>query len=275
MSHMCGTTCKRKQTPPVPCATCGLNGGSRRPHATPQQIGAAVDMYFDGLSYKRVAENIEEYFGRKTNAVTIMRWVHDYADRAHEIVHDTKTPTGPEWVADEIVVRVGGRKYWLFNVMDAKTRFVLAAHLSPQRTARAAATALALTRDRAADPPNVVKTDGLPSYGRGVRTAFPTHGVKHVVSQGIRAVINNNLSEGCRARSETGTRRCAAFRLRTRARPTSTALCCTTTTSGRTAESATSRPPAPPALISRSTTGRTSPACRRPQRERVTGLTIT
>ena len=93
MSHMCGTTCKRKQTPPVPCATCGLNGGSRRPHATPQQIGAAVDMYFDGLSYRRVAENIEEYFGRKTNAVTIMRWVHDYADRAHEIVHDTKIPT--------------------------------------------------------------------------------------------------------------------------------------------------------------------------------------
>ena len=152
-------------------------------------------MYFDGLSYRRVAENIEGYFGRKTNAVTIMRWVHDYADRAHEIVHDTKIPTGPEWVADEIVVRVGGRKYWLFNVMDAKTRFVLAAHLSPQRTARAAAAALALARDRAANPPDVVKTDGLPSYGRGVRTAFPTHGVKHVVSQGIRAVINNNLSE--------------------------------------------------------------------------------
>ena len=195
MSHMCGTTCKRKQTPPVPCATCGLNGGSKRPHATPQQVGAAVDMYFDGLSYRRVAENVEHYFGRKTNPVTVMRWVHDSADRAHEIVHDTKIHTGPEWVADEIVVRVGGRKYWLFNVMDAKTRFVLAAHLSPQRTARAAATALALARDRAATPPNMVKTDGLPSYRRGIRTAFPTHDVKHVVSQGIRAVINNNLSE--------------------------------------------------------------------------------
>ena len=28
-----------------------------------------------------------------------------------------------------------------------------------------------------------------------MRRAFPTHPVKHVVSQGIRAVINNNLSE--------------------------------------------------------------------------------
>ena len=33
------------------------------------------------------------------------------------------------------------------------------------------------------------------STSAGIRTAFPTHGVKHVVSQGIRAVINNNLSE--------------------------------------------------------------------------------
>ena len=39
-----------------------------------------------------------------------------------------------------MVVNVGGKKYWLFNVMDSKTRFLLAAYLSPVRTARAAAT---------------------------------------------------------------------------------------------------------------------------------------
>ncbi len=64
MGHLCGPTCKRKQTPPIPCATCGHAGSKPRGHATPQQIGAAVDMYFDGLSYRRVAENVEEYFGR-------------------------------------------------------------------------------------------------------------------------------------------------------------------------------------------------------------------
>ena len=40
-----------------------------------------------------------------------------------------------------------------------------------------------------------IKTDGLPSYRQGVKTAFPVNPVKHVVSQGIRAEINNNLSE--------------------------------------------------------------------------------
>lgn len=36
--------------------------------------------------------------------------------------------------ADEVVVRVGGRQFWLFNVMDSKTRYILAAYLSKRRT---------------------------------------------------------------------------------------------------------------------------------------------
>ena len=195
MSHNCGSTCKRKTG--ESCATCRVGGGGyiHRPHATPAQIGAAVDMYFDGLSYRRVAENVDEHFGRPTNPATVYRWVQEQTGRANDIVRDLKLDTGPEWVADELTVNVGGEQYWLFNVMDAKTRCILSAYLSPERTTRAAQTALALARERSANPPERIKTDGLRSYQQAVRGAFPTHPVKHVVSQGIRAQINNNMSE--------------------------------------------------------------------------------
>ena len=167
----------------------------RRQHATPVEIGAAVDMYFDGLSYRRTAENIGDYFHRPTNAATVYRWVNEQTAKAKAIVEETKIDAGPEWVADEVAVKVGGKQYWLFNVMDSKTRFVLAAYLSPERTTRAAATAMTLARERAGNPPVTIKTDGLRSYREGLKTAFRVHPVKHVVSQGIRAEINNNLSE--------------------------------------------------------------------------------
>ena len=205
MGHMCGKSCKRKQDPPIPCAVCPLNGGrhptavglaqGRIPHATAHQVGMAVDMYFDGLSYRRTAENIGTYTGRPTTAAAVYNWVKKESKQANEFLADVKIPTGGEWVADELAVKVGGRQMWLFNVMDADTRFLLAAHLSPTRTSRAAATAMAMARDRAAQAPQVVKTDGLASYNQGIRNAFPGHQVKHLVSQGIRAVINNNLSE--------------------------------------------------------------------------------
>ena len=201
MGHRCGSGCKRKMG--LRCDMCRRPGGTSstvtvdvaRHHATPKEVGAAVDMYFDGLSYRRTAENIGEYFDHPTNASTVYRWVKEQTKRAKDVTDNLKVNTGDEWVGDEMQVTVGGEKYWLFNVMDSKTRFILAAHLSPERTTRAAATAMAMARQRAEHPPKVVKTDGLASYQEGVKRAFMVDDVKHVVSQGIRAEINNNLSE--------------------------------------------------------------------------------
>ena len=194
MGHKCGSGCKRKTG--VACATCRHSGTlSPTRHAAPNEVAAAVDMYFDGLSYRAVARNMGDHFNLETGPTTVHRWVQDYSQQATEIAKDYPLPTGSEWVADEVEVKVGGQRYWLFNVMDAASRFVLAAHLSPERTTRAAATAMAMARERAANPPETIKTDGLRSYREGVARAFPTHPVKHVVSEGIRAKINNNLSE--------------------------------------------------------------------------------
>ena len=201
MGHNCGTTCKRKTG--ERCDTCRLPGGGahtapvviHRGHATPQEKGAAVDMYIDGLSYRKTAVNVESYFGRPTTAQTVYRWVRELTQKANAVLEGQKIDTGPEWVADEHQVTVGGEKYWVFNVMDSKTRFLLSVHLSRERTTRAAATALAKAREQAANPPREVKTDGLTSYQTAMKIAFPLWQVKHVVSQGIRARINNNLSE--------------------------------------------------------------------------------
>ena len=157
--------------------------------------GAAADMYFDGASYRRTAENMREYFGRDTDPTVVYKWVRALSKRADTVLRSMKADTGGVWVADEVAVKVGGKNYWLFNVMDSDTRFLLLAYLSPTRTTRATATALAMARQRSNIPPRQLKTDGLASYRDAVPRAFPTHPVKPVVSKGIRAEINNNFSE--------------------------------------------------------------------------------
>ena len=78
-----------------------------------------------------------------------------------------KVTTGNAWVADKVVAKVGGKNHRLFNVTDSDNRLVPAAYLPPARTARAAATSLAMARERADHPPRQIKTDGLPSYAPG------------------------------------------------------------------------------------------------------------
>ena len=105
-----------------------------------------------------------------------------------------KADVGDHWVADELVLKVGGRKYWCWNVMDKDTRYALAARLSSSRDTYDAIAVFEKALANAARPPTKITTDGLGSYVDAVRAVFP-NGTKHEVSDGIYEEVNNNLSE--------------------------------------------------------------------------------
>ena len=92
---------------------------------------------------RRITGNMEQYFGRETGSTGVYRWVRELTEKADSVVNPMQVAAAGVWVADEVAVNVESKKYWLFNVMDSDTRFVLAAYLSPARTTRAAATASA------------------------------------------------------------------------------------------------------------------------------------
>lgn len=241
MRRLCGATCKRKTG--QPCRTCRSAGAVRivqlddrgKPihprngqlrHATPHEKGAAVDMRFDGVSYRKTAQNMKRYFGRETNPPTICRWVRELTAKADSPLKPVEVRAGDVRVADEVAINVGEQNCRLFNAMDSDSRFLLAAHLSPERTTRAAATALALARERAANLPSKCNTTV------GIET--PRRCVDYAVGRGlvwmrrspplccaIRTWYSRTLSSGCNpldvspCRRIWGIRRCGALRWRT------------------------------------------------------------
>ena len=66
---------------------------------------------------------------------------------------------GDTWVADEMQVTVGGEKYWNWNVMDEKTRYILATHLSKERNMRAAEAVMEKAAAASDTEPKTNKTD--------------------------------------------------------------------------------------------------------------------
>ena len=114
------------------------------------------------------------------------------ADAVQEMA-DHPAQTGPEWVADEMMLAVGGQKMWNWNVMDAKTRYILASYLSPRRNTDAATRALRKAARFAANPPERIRTDKLGSYTEAIKRLFPK--AEHIQSEGITAAVHNNLSE--------------------------------------------------------------------------------
>ena len=161
---------------------------------TPEQTGAAVSMFYSGMSYKQIAEGIEQTFDvNEPSKSTIYEWVRDYTHKAVDEMDDHPARTSGHWVADEMMVVVGGEKYWNWNVMDSETRYILASYLSKNRDTRAATAVMRKATKASAEPPKTIKTDKWRAYNRAIANVFPD--AKHVKSEGLTAELNNNQSE--------------------------------------------------------------------------------
>ena len=163
--------------------------------APSNHIGAAIDLFYSGMSYKQMAEFMaKSYDIPEPSKETLYSWVRDYTDAAVEEMSQHPAQTSRHWVADEMQVKVGGEQLWNWNVMDAETRYILASHLSPNRDKRAAVAVGRKAAEAADEPPKTVKTDQLASYPQAIKDVFPE--AIHIQSQGgIRAFTNNNRSE--------------------------------------------------------------------------------
>ena len=157
-------------------------------------MGSAIRDFYTGKSYKQIAEGLEdEYDIPEPSKATIYEWVKDYTDEAKEQTADLKAEVGDTWVADEMAVRVGSWQMWNWNVMDSKTRYILASHLSRHRTGKVATATMEKAKAAAGRDPKVIKTDKLRSYDKAIKQVFPN--TKHVKGEGLTAEINNNMSE--------------------------------------------------------------------------------
>ncbi|MDE2687810.1 MAG: IS6 family transposase [Chloroflexota bacterium] len=171
--------------------TSGKTANRRFP---PEVTGAAVRMFYSGMSYKRIAEHIEDLYDvKEPSKATIYEWVRDYTREAVDEMEAHPAHTSGHWVADEMVVWVGGEKYWNWNVMDSETRYILASHLSKRRDTRAANAVMRKAKAAAADSPKSIKTDKWRAYRSAIGNVFPD--AKHVKSEGLAAELNNNQSE--------------------------------------------------------------------------------
>lgn len=150
------------------CRTCGsrfthsLGFGGR--HADAKTIALALDLYFRGLSTRKVRDHLAEANGVKVDHVTIYRWVVQFGRIAAACMDAQGAQTGARWHVDETVVKVDGEARYLWNVLDADSRFLLATHVSANRSMANTRAPLHKAKAVASQRPTQVFTDGMMAY---------------------------------------------------------------------------------------------------------------
>jgi len=159
-----------------------------------EQISTAVAMYYDGVSLEAISRQLTHIYGNYTSDATVYDWITRFTKEAIEVSNDYKPTVGGKWIADETVILVNGKKYWLFDVLDSRTRFLLATHLSKARTVEDVQSVMREAYQKAGRLPKVILTDGLNSYVDGIRLTFGDK-VKHVQTKPFTEGTNTNLIE--------------------------------------------------------------------------------
>jgi len=155
------------------------------------QIGATLSMYYRGMSIDEIRQHLDQQYNNRPSGSTIYGWICRFTDEATEKARFYKPNVGDVWIADETILNIGGKKVWFWDIIDVKTRFLLASHMSFQRTAQHARILVEKASSRAGKAPKVVITDKLFAYLDGIEMAFGAD----VQSKGFSVQPNTNMIE--------------------------------------------------------------------------------
>ena len=157
-------------------------------------ISAALSCYFGGMPLDSIQRHLQQQFGIYYSEMGIYNWVKRFSKEAVDRIKNFKPITGDTWIADETVLKVGGKKVWFFDVIDAKTRYLLASRLAQSRTIKEAALVMNEAKRTAGKSPKRIITDRLAAYIDGIEYVFGGS-AKHVQSKPFTDVDSTNIIE--------------------------------------------------------------------------------
>lgn len=127
-------------------------------------VSSALNLYYEGLSVKEIRRHLKQEHDHAPSTATIYEWVMKFTQYATDSIKDTKPKVGDTWIADETVLKIEGNNVWLWDIIDTKTRYLLATRISRSRTTRDAQILIDRAIKTAGKEPKTVVTDKLASY---------------------------------------------------------------------------------------------------------------
>ncbi len=124
----------------------------------------------------------------------IYNWVKRFSKEAIDRVKDFQPIVGDTFIADETCLKVGGKNIWFWDVIDAKTRYLLASRLSEARTIKDAALVMREALRKAGKAPKRIITDRLAAYIDGIELVFGAD-TEHIQSKPFTDVNSTNIIE--------------------------------------------------------------------------------
>ncbi|MBU2616969.1 MAG: DDE-type integrase/transposase/recombinase [Nanoarchaeota archaeon] len=187
------------------CNDCGKrfvqDDGFFRMRNNPQKITLCLDLFYRGVSTRKVQEHLQAFYPHNSSHKTIYEWVIKYAQKISKFTDNLKLNVGKELQIDEMEYgrrkhhrRKGVDRNWFIDAIDCQTRFMVSSEYVKQRKQKEIKKVLARAKKNTSEQFKIISSDGLLAYPRAVKSSFGYHRfqrgeIKH-------QIINASKDEG-------------------------------------------------------------------------------
>jgi putative transposase len=167
-------------------STKTLYAGHRFP---PELISYTVWLYYRFPLSLRMVEEMLAFRGIEVSHETIRQWGLKFGQEFANLIRRRLPRPGDKWHLDEVVLKIAGRKHYLWRAVD-QHGVVLDVLVQSRRDKKAAKRLLRKLLKRQCRAPRVMITDKLGSYGAAKKEIMP--GVEHRQHKGLNNRAENS-----------------------------------------------------------------------------------
>jgi transposase-like protein len=166
------------------CKDCGkyftIDDCFFRMRNNPQKITCALDLFYNGVSTRKVQSHFKAFYPHNSSWVSIYSWIVKYSKIMHKFTDKLKLNVGAEVQVDEVEYqrrishfqKRGTQTNYFVDSIDTTTRFMVASEYCNSRAGKGIKAVIQKAKDKTGNQIQILTTDGYNAYIDSVKKVF-------------------------------------------------------------------------------------------------------
>lgn len=166
------------------CKSCSyrftIDDGFFRMRNTPTKITQSVDLFYRGVSTRKVQEHLAIFHPHNASHMSVYNWVVKYSKMISKFTNKLKVNVGVETQIDEIEfhrrkshkAKLGTEKNFFIDSICPETKFMISSEYSKTRGSQNIKAVVKRIKERTDDQIQMATTDGWNAYGKVIKKVW-------------------------------------------------------------------------------------------------------
>ncbi|MBI4159300.1 IS1/IS6 family transposase [Candidatus Woesearchaeota archaeon] len=151
-----------------------VDDGFYRMRNNPQKITQSIDLFYKGISTRKVQEHLGVFYIHNSSNVSIYNWITKYSEMVGQYVDKINTTSSKQIQVDEMEFFTKGKPTWFIDSIDPESRYMIASGFFKNRGIEEIKEVLKLAKSKD-NKISHVTTDGFTAYKKVVKKVFYTY----------------------------------------------------------------------------------------------------